>query len=105
MDLNAEKLLDRKKLLRENNKLYSIISNLDQKESFLLEKEQITLKKLKNITELRDKAEAQISLLNSSLANQVQITKNNKKKARRNGLLWFSGGLVLGVSALAILIN
>lgn len=105
MDLNAEKLLDRKGLLLQNMTLGQIAKTLEERAQALEEKNTLAFNKYEKSESLRAKAEAQINLLNSSLDNQVQITTNNKKKARKNGLMLFGGGVVVGVTVLAVLIN
>lgn len=105
MDLNAEKLLDRKGLIIENMTLGQIAKTLEDRAKAIEEKSDLYKKSFETSEALRLKAEAQISLLNASLDNQVQLTKNAKKKARRNGLLLFGGGLTVGVVGLAVLLN
>tara|TARA_R110000796_G_scaffold74629_3_gene167808 strand:- start:1750 stop:2217 length:468 start_codon:yes stop_codon:yes gene_type:complete len=104
MDMNAEKLLDRKGLLIENMTLGEIAKTLQARAQVLEEKNELIFINFQTSEALRLKAEAQISLLNASLANQIQITTNNKRKARRNGLLLFGGGVTVGVIGLALLL-
>lgn len=43
-------------------------------------------------------------LLNSNIEAQKEITISIKKKARKNGLLLFGGGIIIGMAGFALLI-
>jgi beta-lactamase class D len=105
MDLNAEKLIDRKGLIIQKNTLKQLINTLEYKSQALEEANALITSNFRSSEALRISAEAQITLLNASLANQTQITINNKRKARRNGLLLFGGGVAVGVTTLVLLIK
>jgi hypothetical protein len=104
MDLSAEKLIERKGLLNEKKTLNELVKNLKAQAEASGVKSELLNVSFNTSESLRLKAEAQITLLNGSLANQVQITTNNKRKARRNGLILFGGGVAVGVTVFALLL-
>lgn len=81
-----------------------MVKNLSAQVEASTEKNEFLKTNFKNSESLRLKGEAQITLLNSSLANQVQITTNNKRKARKNGLILFGGGVAVGITVFALLL-
>lgn len=104
MDTISLRLIDRKSLLSESFTYKSIFENLQQENS-LLNANLLTLTQTSNDYRLALlKTEEQLDLLQENLDAQVEITKNNKKKARRNGLLLFGGGVTVGVIGLALLL-
>jgi len=104
MDSISLRLIDRKSLLSESITYKSIFENLQQ-ENRLLKANFLTLTQTSNDYKLAlFKTEEQINLFQENLNAQVEITKNNKKKARRNGLLLFGGGITVGVVGLALLL-
>lgn len=104
MDTISLRLIDRKSLLSESVTFKSIFENL-HKENSLLNANFLTLTQTSNDYKLAlYKTEEQLELLQENLDAQIEITKNNKKKARRNGLLLFGGGITVGVVGLALLL-
>lgn len=104
MDSISLRLIDRKSLLSESITYKSIFTNLQQENS-LLNANFLTLTQTSNDYKLAlKKTEEQLGLLQENLNAQVEITKNNKKKARRNGLLLFGGGITVGLVGLVLLL-
>ncbi|MCK4500605.1 hypothetical protein KAU11_08905 [Candidatus Babeliales bacterium] len=54
---------------------------------------------------LFDTAERQRFLYQKSFENQEIITKNNKRKSRKNMLYFFGSGVAVGVVIFAVLLN
>lgn len=81
-----------------------MVKNLKAQALAQAEKSRLKDQNITYLSALNLKGEGQITLLNGSLENQVQITKNNKRKARRNGLILFGGGVLVGITVFALLL-
>lgn len=105
MDSVSVKLIDRKSLLTQNLTFSEIykkleLENKELRLNFNLSQSQVfKYKSLYDIT-LEQKEKAL-----ENFESQKIITTNVKAKARRNGLLYFGGGLVIGVTVFAVLVN
>ena len=85
MDTISFKLIERNSLIGLNSTLGELLSTLQDKNY-----EAETKKSL---------------LLSENFIDQKQMTANNKRAARRNGLYLFGGGVAVGFVVFALLVN
>ncbi|QCW20364.1 hypothetical protein [Flavobacterium phage FPSV-S1] len=98
MDTITVKLIEKKSLIVQNKTLASLYLNEKQIVKTKDDKIKIFEENALKYDLLNSKSEIQIKLLEENFETQKEETK----KARRNGLKLFSGGLLIGASAVAI---
>ncbi len=105
MDSISFKLIERNSLISQNLSLGKLIRVLQDKNDELVQK---TLK-LSNTSLkwqlLYEKESEKSLLLTENIIDQKQITVNTKRRARRNGLYLFGGGVAVGITVFAILVD
>jgi len=105
MDLISLKLIDRNTLEQKNLSLTQIIDNLkDQNKEIslnidLYKSQAVKLKNLNTISEIQKNKALE------GLKKQQIITSNLKKKSFKNNVLYFSGGISVGLVFFALLAN
>lgn len=105
MDTIAFKLIDRKTLKSQSLTLSQLYKVLNEKNKVIEEQLDISKKSSTKWQILYEKAKAQGSIYQNSIKQQEEILKQTKKKHRRRSLMLFGGGVAVGVSVFAILIN
>lgn len=105
MDTISFKLIERKSLLSQNLSFGSLFRVLQDKNDELVQKT-INLSNTSLKWQLLYESETKKSLLLSeNFTDQKQITVNVKRRARRNGLYLFGGGVAVGITVFALLAN
>jgi hypothetical protein len=105
MDTISVKLIERKGLLSQNSSFEYLFKTIQDKNDELIAKN-LNISKTALKWQILYESETKKSLLLSENFNtQKQITVNNKRKARRNGLYLFGGGVSVGVVIFALLMN
>lgn len=105
MDSVSVKLIDRKSLLTENYTFSEIYKKLELENNELRLKFDLSQSQAFKYKSLFDITLEQKEKALENFESQKIITSNVKAKARRNGLLYFGGGLVIGVTVFAVLVN
>lgn len=105
MDSISVKLLHRNYLIKENMSLGNISNNLAGQVQAIQDKASLYSSQSLKYKSLFDISEAQKNAALESLEAQKIITKNVKAKARKNGLLYFGGGLSIGFLVFAVLVD
>jgi hypothetical protein len=105
MDSISLKLIDRNHLKREIKTLGDLALVIEEKNAQLEQKVEIAVAHAASWGEVFDNVSAQNRLLIKNFEAQKELTTIHKKRARRNALLFFGGGLAVGFTAFAILIN
>ncbi len=105
MDSISFKLMDRVALKKENLVLSQVVGNIKLQNEELIKKCDLSSNQVNAYKVLWNKTETQKKKLYESLENQKLITKNIKKKAFRNGLLYFGGGVSVGLVVFVILVK
>lgn len=103
MDSISVKLIGRNEVLRENKHLWTLYKNEKNETLALSQKYKAEREISKDWENLYLKSEEQSKLYEINFNKQKEITKNIKKKSFKNGVLWFGGGVAIGVSILTIL--
>lgn len=105
MDSISLKLLERGQLKRENAHLWSLYFNSQREKLLLDQKFKIAESTSREWEGLFNVSETQKGLYKLSFEKQKELTSLAKRKARKNGLVLFGGGLTLGLLASILLIN
>lgn len=105
MDSISVKLLERGQLKRENAHVWSLYFNSQRENIALEQKFEIAKSSAADWERLFNVSETQKGLYKLSFDKQKELTSITKRKARKNGLVLFGGGLTLGLLASILLIN
>ena len=105
MDTISFKLIERKSLLGQNLSFGELFKVLQDKNDELVDKT-LNLSNTSLKWQLLYENETKKSLLlDENIKDQKQITVNVKRRARRNGLYLFGGGVAVGIVIFAVLVK
>lgn len=105
MDTISFKLIDRKTLKKESITLGELYKVINEKNKVLEEQVYIYKNSTSKWQILYEKSKAQNTILDNSIQIQKDLLKQTKKKHRRNSFMLFGGGVAIGVTIFALLIN
>lgn len=105
MDSVSLKLIDRNSLRAQILAFSNTIEVMKKENRELASKFELSNGNSKLYKSLFDTAERQRFLYQKSFENQEIITKNNKRKSRKNMLYFFGSGVAVGVVIFAVLLN
>jgi hypothetical protein len=104
MDSISVKLIDRQKLVKENGRVWALYFNSQRQNSEIESKNYILKNSVKDWERLYNNERTQKELLIMSVADQKEMIKKAKIKARKNGLKLLGGGVAIGLTLAAFLL-